>query len=284
MCGGGGGGGDGGAAQREKQRQSNIQAGYNKIQQIFGGYTTGVNPVSGGYQSGATYYLADGTPVQYGMQEREVDGDITGYNEGDPIYGPKKKQSFGGYTRNGKFVDLGDTALYGGTQTTTGFDDNFYNKRQQDYVDYAMPQLEDQYTQAVKKLTFMLAQSGRLNSSTRGNRFAELQKDYDMQKTGVIDEGRRYANDARSGVERARGDLVALNASLADPATVAAEAQNRLSSLQQAPAFDALAPLFTNAGEGLATQADLERRQSSRYNTGLFTPAASGRGRSREIR
>lgn len=195
MCGGGGSKGDGGAAAREAQRQSNIKAGYDQIQSVFG-----------------------------------------------------------------------------------GFNDDFYGQRSQAYTDYAMPQLDDQYAKAVEQLTFALARNGRLDSSTAATQRADLQKDYDLQRTSIQDKGLQYGNDARSSVERSRADLVAMNTNLANPNQIASEAQGRLAGLQAMPSFSPLAPLFVNAGEALGTQADLERRSSARYNSGLFTPAATSGG------
>lgn len=202
MCGGGGSKGDGGAAERERQRQANIQSGYNQIQSIFG-----------------------------------------------------------------------------------GFNDDFYNQRSAAYTDYANPQLDEQYSKALENLTYSLSRNGRLDSSVAGERKAKLQKDYDLRKTEITDRGMQYGNDARSAVERSRADLVSLNSNLANPATIANEAQNRLSGLQAMPTFEPLAPLFVNVAENLGTQADLERRSQARYNTGLFTPPAvsSGQGSGKVI-
>lgn len=294
-------GGDGGAAAREAQRQQNIQAGYNQIQRIFDGYSTGIDPVSGNYQEGGTYYLSDGTPVTVANQQvanpayaeymRNMEASRGNAMNGMYGYGanqtPAPSQFMDQMTiMNGgnALGAVGSQSLFGGKKDVSGFNDDFYNQRATDYVNYATPQLEDQYSKAVKQLTYALAQSGRLNSSTRATQFADLQKQYDMQKTSIADKGRQYANDARSAVDRSRADLVSMNASLADPAQIANEAQTRMAALQAAPSFDALAPLFTNVGEGLATQADLERRNSSRYNTGLFTPSANSAGSSRVIK
>lgn len=159
-----------------------------------------------------------------------------------------------------------------------GFNDDFYNQRNTAFMDYAAPQLEDQYADAVKNLTYALSRNGRLDSSTAGDQKAQLQKKYDQQKLALSDKGRQYANDARNSVERSRSDLVALNSNLADPASIAVEAQNRLAGLQAMPSFEPLSPLFINIGEGLGTQADLERRSQARYNTGLFTPSPVGGG------
>lgn len=159
-----------------------------------------------------------------------------------------------------------------------GFNDDFYNSRGTAYTEFAQPQLDDQYEEAVKQLTFALSRNGRLDSSTAGEEQKKLQKQYDQQKLSLSDKSLQYGNDARSAVERSRSDLVAMNSNLANPQTIATEAQARLSGLQAMPTFSPLAPLFTNAAESLGTQADLERRSQSRYNTGLFTPSPVSSG------
>lgn len=159
-----------------------------------------------------------------------------------------------------------------------GFDDAFYDKRGQDYVDYATPQLDNQYAEAVKQLQFSLSRNGRLDSSVAGEQQAKLLKDYNLQKTNIADKGIQYSNEARQSVEGSRSDLTNLNSNVANPQQIAQEAQNRLGGLQASQAFSPLAPLFVNTGEALGTQAELERRSNAKYNTGLFTPTAVSRG------
>lgn len=161
-----------------------------------------------------------------------------------------------------------------------GFDDNFYDQRGQAYVDYATPQLEDQYSKAVENLTFALARNGRLDSSTAADQRSDLLRDYNLQKLAIQDKANDYSNRARSNVESSRSDLISLNSNLANPTQIAAEANARLAGLQAADSYTPLAPLFVNVGEALGTQAEVERRGQARYDTGLFTPAAVGSGES----
>lgn len=281
MCtgGGGGAGGDGGAAQREAERQAKIDQGYQQIQRIFGGYKSGTGDVSN-YTAGQQYYTADGTPVTYATQQvpRQTNGKDLPNAGFDTV---------GGYNdASGNFTNLGDSKLFSGVTDTPGFDDSFYNARAKSYTDYATPQLDQQYADAVKQLTFALSRNNRLDSSVAGEQRSKLLRDYNTQKTAVADRGIQYGNQARQSVESSRADLVNLNNNTANPNQVAIEAQNRLAGLQAAPAFDPLGPLFANTGDALGTQADLERRSNARYNTGLFTPAAvsSGQGSGRTIR
>jgi len=167
-----------------------------------------------------------------------------------------------------------------------GFNDDFYNQRSKEYIDYATPQVDKQYAEAVKALEFALSRNNRLDSSTAVDKRGKLLEDYNQQKTNIADKGLQYGNQARQSVEGSRADLVALNSNLANPTQIAAEAQGRLGGLQAAQAFDPLGPLFVNVGDTLGSQAELERRASARYNTGLFTPPAvsSGAGSGKVIK
>jgi hypothetical protein len=306
---GGGGGGDGGAGKREKERQDRISQGYEQIRRIFEGSTSGVDEVPA-FEVGGQYYTADGKPVSVTNKRVErnyLDGSAKPFNMN---LRPNQFSSFADYRRamdemrytdvpgyevDGTFYALGNNPtdrftkkpkfaqggkLFSGVQTTPGFDDDFYNQREQAYSQFAMPQLEDQYSKAQEGLLMALARTGRLQSSTRGERFGDLQRDYDIQKTNVADKARQYAGDARSQVERARSDLVALNNSVADPTAIAQQASLSSNAMRTMPAFDPLAPLFQNVTEGIATQAELERRNAARYNTGFFAPSLnSGSGR-----
>lgn len=166
----------------------------------------------------------------------------------------------------------------------SGFDDNFYNNRATAYTNYAKPQLDDQYSKAIENLTYALARNNRLDSSVAGEQQAELQKQYDDAMTNLTSSGLDYANSSRDAVNQARTNLVTINNSVADPDQIAAESATTAAGLKAADAYDPIGTFFTNIGETLATQGDLERRQNARFNTGLFTPSAtSGSGSARYV-
>lgn len=157
------------------------------------------------------------------------------------------------------------------------FDDNFYNQRNQAYVDYASPELDKQYKDSMRTLVSALARSGNLQSSTRAEKFADLDEQYKQRKLDITNTGRDYSNEAKNAVERSRAELITQNESLADPNAISGNALARSQSLAQLPTFSPLGSILTDATQGLATQADLERRGQARYNTGLFTPRDSSR-------
>lgn len=160
------------------------------------------------------------------------------------------------------------------------FDDAFYTKQRQNFLDFSLPQLEDQYGKAQRSLTFALARDGNLDSSARGYQFGELQKQYDTNRTALADQGQTYANQARSNVEDARANLITTLNATGDATGAANSAIARSAALAQPQGYSAIGDLFGAFTSGLATQAQLERNAAltganPRYNTGLFG-ASSG--------
>lgn len=155
-------------------------------------------------------------------------------------------------------------------KTFAPFNDAFYQNRAQAYIDYAKPQLEDEYKRAARDLTYALARQRIQSSSEAVDRGTELDKRNQLALATIGEQGKSYANQARQAVEAARGDLLSLNSSSADPTLVSANAIGRAGTLSAMPAFNSIGTLLGDITAGLATQASLERRGMARYNTGLF--------------
>jgi hypothetical protein len=159
----------------------------------------------------------------------------------------------------------------------SGFDDAFYDNRRKSYLDYANPQYDNQLKDATRELTLALARSGLLNSSVKSRRFADLQREADMQKRAIGDKALDFSNQARKAIGAAKADLLTQNQSLADPTLIANQAANRAEAMTALPPYSPLGQLFASATEGLATQAELERRGKNRYTSGLFNFGGSSR-------
>lgn len=172
------------------------------------------------------------------------------------------------------------------------FDDDFFGERRKAFTDFATPQLQDQYGDAQKQLTFALARNGTLDSSVRGQKAGELQKEYDLTKQQVADQALASETDARNAVEDSRANLVAMLNSTGDAQGAANMAMNRATALSKPTPFSPLTGLFSSFTQGLGQQAALERANyysggatGSRYNTGLFTPGGGGgSGSSMQVR
>lgn len=133
------------------------------------------------------------------------------------------------------------------------FDDNFYNKRSQSYLDYAMPTLDKQYQDQMKALTTNLARTGNLNSSLRGDLMGQLQKQYDTSRLSLTDTANNYANEARANVAQAKSKLMESNASLADPGLVRTMAEAQASGINVNPQFQSLSQMISDLSSGVQT-------------------------------
>jgi hypothetical protein len=141
----------------------------------------------------------------------------------------------------------------------TQFNDGFYNKQKQGFLDYATPQLDDQLGKARQQLTFALARGGVLNSSVRSQKEAELQQQADLQRQGIADQGLSYSTQARNNVESARSNLISTLNATGDAEGAANSAMNRATALSQPAAYSPVGQLFSTFLSGLGTQAAAEK-------------------------
>lgn len=164
------------------------------------------------------------------------------------------------------------------------FDQPFFDTREQAYLEFALPQLEDQYEKEKEQLVFALARNKRLNSNTRSDRLAELEKQYNIQRTKINDNALGFANKARADIENARANLVSQNASLQNPSAVADLASQRAVALSAAPQFDPLGNLFQNTTAGIATaQQAQQKRDRLNQLSNLYLAEPTGPGSSRVV-
>lgn len=167
-------------------------------------------------------------------------------------------------------------------QTFSQFDDPWFNRQRDAYVGYAMPQVEDQYNNALTSLTAALSRSGMLQSSVAANKSANLSKDYSLQRQGVVDAGIGQATQARRDLENSRSALVTDLYATADPAAAAAGAQARAKIATQPQEFSPLGVLFQNAAAGLADYNEARaynRAFSPGGGASYGTSGSAGRGR-----
>lgn len=150
-------------------------------------------------------------------------------------------------------------------QTFAGYDDDFYKGITQNYLDYATPQVEDQFQDAARQLRINLARNAMLNSSVNVDRKAKLQEDFDKAMREQSLKGKQYANTTQQNLEAAKTDLLSQNQNIADPVLIANAAANRANAAAELPPYSPLGDLFAGAAEGFATQLELEQRKKNRY-------------------
>ncbi|RWA81508.1 MAG: hypothetical protein EOQ31_31690 [Mesorhizobium sp.] len=289
------------ARQDEEARQARIRQGTQRINTIFDGGTTVSGQLAGGaaYDPTKTYYNSDGSiwapqaapsnPFQgirdlgndmFGNRGGGREGDHGGYVSGAEQGRAALGRAFTRYlTPEQQFAAaLKNGGLYSAKNTTTGFNNDFFDARKQAYLDYADPQLQDQYNDANRQLTFSLARSGLLDSSARGEKLGDLQKLYDTQKQAIADKALSYETGARNSVEDARANLIQTLNATGDAEGAANSALARSQALSQPDAYSPLGQLFTDFTNGLGIQAAQERSYAAGgpkplYNTGLFSNA-----------
>ena len=114
------------------------------------------------------------------------------------------------------------------------FDDSFFNKQRDNYVNYATPQLDDQRGEANKELIFAMDRGGQLDGSARASLAGELQKKYNLQRQKIQDDALNFRTSAMTNVEDARSNLVATLNATGDAQGAANSALSRAAALSQA--------------------------------------------------
>jgi hypothetical protein len=164
------------------------------------------------------------------------------------------------------------------------FTDDFYNQRADAYQRFAMPQLDQQYADASRGLTFALARQGIGQSSEGNRRFGDLQGQFDLNRQGIVDQSLASAADARRAVEDARAGLVSDLYATADPAAANSAALSRAAYLSTPQAPSALGQLFANTLDGLNTyQAYRNDADAYRSALGAYGIGGPGTGSGRNI-
>jgi hypothetical protein len=152
------------------------------------------------------------------------------------------------------------------------FDNKFYDQQSQNYLDFAMPQVNQQYGDATRGLGYALARQG-IGASSEGNRrYGNLLQDYQLNRQGVVDKSRDVAATARSNIEAARSGVIQDLYSTADPAAAAKSALSKAQYLAVPQAPSAVGQLFVNALDGLNTY------QSAKSDAEAYRGALSANG------
>jgi len=159
-----------------------------------------------------------------------------------------------------------------------GYDDSFYAGQAQNYMDYATPQIEDQYGDALRSLKNALSRNGVSQSSMAAERRANIEEKLAQAQTDAARQGQSFANDTRQSLASVKNNLISQNQSLADPTLISNMAANQSVAASQLPSYNPVAQIFAGAADGLATQSQLEARGKARYDMAeLFNMKGSGR-------
>lgn len=124
------------------------------------------------------------------------------------------------------------------------YNDDFFNNIGKTYTDYYNPQVDQQYEDTKKKLTFNLGRQGILGSTEAGDQFKKLEDKYGQERQNIANNALQAGQTARGNVEQQRNQLYSINNSTADPAAAAASAQNALKNITTQPSLTSLGNLF----------------------------------------
>lgn len=163
-------------------------------------------------------------------------------------------------------------------QAFSSFNDDFYGGYQNQYLDYYTPQIDDQYSDAVKRLTLQLAQTGNLTGSVGANQLADLQKYYDTQKTSITNQALSATNDLRGTIDERKSRLYADNRASADPGSATAAAASAVQALQPAPPSSPLANVFGDFFSNVGNVAALNNARRYRQGAGVSTYGGTNQG------
>lgn len=130
-------------------------------------------------------------------------------------------------------------------------DTGFYDKANQSYLNYYLPQLDEQYDDYNRRNIFALANRGLLQSSVKGEADADLTDQYQVMLDKIHSGAGDYEKGLRGDVSDAKSNLMNMVLSGTDPASVSSMAANRSALLARPGSFDPLGDVFTQ----LATQA-----------------------------
>ncbi len=151
----------------------------------------------------------------------------------------------------------------------SGFNDDLYNKYQTDYTNYYNPQIDDQYGDAVKRLTLQLAQTGNLSGSTGVDQLAKLKQYRDQQKLSLTNKATEATNALRGNIDAKKSQLYADNRAVADPGNASSAAASAAQYLQPSQPSSPLANVFGDFFSNLGNVSALQSVRRMGNSTGV---------------
>lgn len=299
---------------QEANRQALIKSGLSQINSIYSGGTYGTgatdlwNPknrdnlytASGKSISGLDMndplfgsWLRDHPNLLKGVTQHASLGQRTaghilfgpGGAPGDPLWGgllggddPKKMSPDQLRNKYAQFLARSGQ-LFTGTTTSPGFNKDFYDKRATDYINYAMPELQQQAGQQSKQLQYKLANQGLTKSSAGQQLGSSLIQEINKQRQGVVSGGIQQAQDLQRNVEQNRSNLISQLELSADPGAASQQALSTAAGFRAPSQFQPLGSLFSNwANTYMASQVPRSGGMSMPYLYGMPNSTGSTSG------
>lgn len=127
-----------------------------------------------------------------------------------------------------------------------GFNPAFYNQRAQSYINYAMPQLSQQYQTNKNQVGFGLANRGLIGGSSANKQYSDLNIANAQAQQGIVDAGITQAQQLQQQVEQQRNTLLGQLYQGADPGSAGSAATQTAASFSVPNTWQPLANQFQN--------------------------------------
>jgi hypothetical protein len=206
----------------------------------FGGLPSAKGPAGSGPFAGFPTAGAGGSPASAAaLKAFGLDPSTAGGAGGYQIVGPDGKV----YNQGDQFDIQTPTG-----KTSGGFDDAFYNAYKQKVLDYYQPDEQRQYDEAKRDLTFNLARSGNLYSSTAADKTGELGYQDALQKANIVANANAQEGQLKNQIQSNKESLINQLYATEDPTLTAnlAESSANATKLQD-PQLTPAASLFSPA-------------------------------------
>jgi hypothetical protein len=164
------------------------------------------------------------------------------------------------------------------------FNPAYFAGAQDSYRDYYLPQIDNQRTDALDKLTSQLAGRGILESTVGAHKIGKVNQTADEARVKVGNEAVDFGASLRSKVDASKNNLYDLSKAAADPSAVGARATGEATSLAQTGSIAPSQPLGDLFGSILAplaygAQAYINAPQRGARATNFAPTSGSGSSR-----
>lgn len=260
----------GAAAKNERMRQAQIDQGMQAINAVYQG---------GQYNQ----FAKAGGAANTGQQYYRIDKKTGAYVPYTSVQGKKGTPSMGVNKQGGAPLDAHGQAmlrrgnLYQDVKSPyfQGFGDDFYNKAAQSYVQYAVPQIAQQYDQTNRGIQYGLANRGLVGSSAQSKAQSDLQLNLGQQEQQVADNARTTATNLRNQVENSRQSAISNLYQASDPAGAGAQAVSSAAQFSVPQSFTPILGAFSNLANQYATSQLYNNYTPTSYTGGPTTPNQS---------
>lgn len=269
------------AAKNEKQRQAQIDQGMQAINAVYqGGQYNQFAQAGGVGQAGQTYYRIDPktgayVPYQQGAQKQPRLGlplgskvPNTGVGKFPTEGGPNKSIS----KQEQNLIKKGKLFQQVPSQYFQGFGQDFYDKAAQSYVQYAVPQIAQQYDQTNRGIQYGLANRGLVGSSAQGKAQSDLQLNLGQQEQQVADNARTTATNLQNQVENSRQSAISNLYQASDPSGAGAQAVSSAAQFSVPQSFTPILGAFSNLANQYATSQLYNNYTPTSYTGAPTTP------------